>query len=134
VTSTTGPAQEAWRRENKFRSVPRLFAPSHVSDRNQPAKIAPGEAEMSEVEDFDDEAMEPGLSASEIQDVAKRQFVASAAVAVVIAVGAALMALTPAPRTTTTTVAVSQKFAIVQQPMFVAPRVASAKPYALELP
>ena len=89
---------------------------------------------MSVVEYFDDEESEIGLTRDEIRLVARRQFVASLAAAFVIAVGAVLMALIPASRDHAQLA--TNKFAIVQQPTFLAQPdqgVASAKQSEIEL-
>jgi hypothetical protein len=90
---------------------------------------------MSNIERMQDEDMAFGLTDNEIQTTARRQFVASVAVALVIAAAAGLMALGPARRDNAE--AVQHKFALVRQPAFVTPpgeRVASAKRYEIELP
>jgi hypothetical protein len=88
-----------------------------------------------------DENITIGLSADDIRAVAKRQFVASIAVAAVIAIGAGLAALMPATLTVAsqnvTSVAATRSIAQVQQPTFVTPlahRLASAKTREIELP
>jgi hypothetical protein len=89
---------------------------------------------MGDIENFDDEAIASGLSGAEIQAVAKRQFVASVAVASVIALGVILTAMMPASRDYAG--AASHKVATVQQPKFVTTtdHVGAAKNTGLELP
>jgi predicted benzoate:H+ symporter BenE len=81
-----------------------------------------------------DEAFGFGMTAIEIQSVARRQLAASVAVAIVIVLGIVFAALTPAAHDRAE-VAV-HKFAQVQQPIFVKPadRLAAAKHYGIELP
>jgi hypothetical protein len=90
---------------------------------------------MGDIENFDDEAITSGLSGAEIQAVAKRQFVASVAVASVIALGVILTAMMPASHDDAGGVA-SHKIATVQQPKFVTAtdHVVAAKNTGLELP
>jgi len=90
---------------------------------------------MSNIERMQDEDMAFGLADDEIPTTARRQLVASAAVAVVIALAAGLMALGPARRDNAEVV--QHKFALVRQPAFVTSpdqRIASAKHYEFELP
>jgi hypothetical protein len=89
---------------------------------------------MSESPYIYDEAIGFGMSAVEIQSVARRQLVASAAVAIVIALGVVFAALTPAGHDRAEVGA--HKFAQVQQPTFVKPadRVAISNPSGIEGP
>jgi hypothetical protein len=90
---------------------------------------------MSANEYIDDEAIASGLSGAEIQAVAKRQLVASVAVAVVIALGAGLTAFMPAARDHAEVAA--HRVAVVQQPRSApAPdqHFASARQHEIELP
>jgi hypothetical protein len=90
---------------------------------------------MGDNQQFDDETVSIGLSRAEIREMARRQLVASIAVALVIAIGAALVALAPASRDVAALA--SHKIASVQQPQFVTPltaRVESAKRIERELP
>jgi hypothetical protein len=90
---------------------------------------------MNQIEYYDDEAIAPGLTGAEVRESAKRQFVASVAVAVVIALGAGLTLLAPAAQPYAE--ATARKVAIVQQPSFVTPagqRLAAMKQAAIELP
>jgi hypothetical protein len=83
----------------------------------------------------EDEDTAFGLGDEEIQATAKRQFVASLAVALVIAAAAGLMALGPVRHDRAD--AMQHKFALVRQPAFVispAQQVASTKRYEVELP
>lgn len=92
---------------------------------------------MGETEYSTDEAIAAGLTAEEIQAVARRQLIASVAVAVVIAFGVAVAALMPGAQTSNYAEIPTHKVAGVQQPKFVQPLdhgVASAKPAQLELP
>jgi hypothetical protein len=90
---------------------------------------------MGEIENFDDEAIASGLSGADIQAVAKRQFVASVAVAIVIALGVIVAMMMPASHDYAG-VAASHKVATVQQPKFVAAtdHVVAAKNTGIELP
>jgi hypothetical protein len=90
---------------------------------------------MGDIENFDDEAIASGLSGADIQAVAKRQFVASVAVAIVIALGV-IVAMTMPASHDYAGVAASHKVATVQQPKFVAAtdHVVAAKSTGLELP
>lgn len=84
---------------------------------------------------LNEEAIAAGLSDAEIQIVAKRQLVASLAVAIVIALGVGLTAVMPASHDRAE--AGVRKYTLVQQPTFVsapAQRFASAKSHAIELP
>jgi hypothetical protein len=92
------------------------------------------EARMSESPYTYDEAIGFGMSAVEIQSVARRQLVASAAVAVVITLGVAFAALMPAGHDRAEIGA--HKFAQVQQPTFVKPadRLAISNSNGIELP
>ena len=74
------------------------------------------------------------LSGSEIRTVARRQFVASVAVAIVIALGLGVTALLPG--THNDAVVAPQKVAAVQQSRFVIPaeHAAAAMQYAIEAP
>ncbi|MGO8799857.1 MAG: hypothetical protein ACLQE9_01140 [Roseiarcus sp.] len=91
---------------------------------------------MSSAQVFDDEPIASGLTGAEVQETARRQLVASIAVAVVILIGAGLAALTPAsPRRDAE--AAPHRLASVQQPTFATPpaqRVASVRPHEIELP
>ena len=90
---------------------------------------------MNRIEFYDDEAIAPGLTSAEVRESAKRQFVASVAVAVVIALGAGLTVLAPASRPYAETSA--HKMAVAQQPSFVTPpgqRLAGIKQSSVELP
>jgi hypothetical protein len=92
---------------------------------------------MNATENFDDEAIAGGLSSAEIQAVARRQLVASIAVAVVIALGVGLAALMPASHASNDAEAAPHRLALVQQPTFATPlsaRLASAKQREIELP
>ena len=85
------------------------------------------------VDDQDDIGF--GLSESELQAMAKRQFAASIAVAIVIALGAALAALAPASRDHGQIAA--HRAALVQQPTtIIAPdhRLASRTQPEIEVP
>jgi len=86
------------------------------------------------MESLDAEAIAAGLSAAEVQSTARRQFVASIAVAIVIALGVALSALIPTPRNRAE--AAAHKIVLVQQPVFTsgAKRVAAEKQDRIELP
>ena len=90
---------------------------------------------MGDIENFDDEAIASGLSGADIQAVAKRQFVASVAVAIVIALGVVVAMVMPASHDYAG-VSASHKVATVQQPKFVTTtdRVVAAKSTGLELP
>jgi hypothetical protein len=82
---------------------------------------------MASIEHIDDEAIGSGFSGAEIKSTARRQFVASAAVAVIIAIGAGLLAMAPAKRDYAEVA--PRRIAIVQHPTFATPlsdRVASA--------
>lgn len=90
---------------------------------------------MSETEFSEDQEVTIGLSAAEIKEVARRQFVASIAVAVVIAIGFGVAMLMP----TTHDYAqlAPHKLAAVQQPTVAVPqtaRVETTKKHELELP
>ena len=90
---------------------------------------------MGEVQYTDDEEIASGLTGAEIQSVAKRQFVASVAVAIVIALGVVLVAMSPASRDYAGLG--THKVATVQQPKFVTPTTSSfaaAKQHSVELP
>lgn len=90
---------------------------------------------MNSANYFDEEPIGSGLTAAEIQETARRQFVASIAVAVIIAVGAGLAALMPASHHYAE--AAPHRLALVQQPTFATPpaqRVASARQHEIELP
>jgi hypothetical protein len=90
---------------------------------------------MSDNDYFEQEAIAIGLTAAEIQAVAKRQFMASVAVACVIIIGVAVTALIPSSRNDVA--AVPHKLAGVQQPTFSTPLthgVASLKRDEIELP
>jgi hypothetical protein len=105
------------------------------SDRNYRANAAIGEADMGMKQLVDDEEMAFGLGDEEIQATAKRQFVASLAVAVVIAAAAGLTALGPVRHDSAD--AMQHKFALVRQPAFItspAQQVASARRFEVELP
>jgi hypothetical protein len=65
---------------------------------------------------FDEGAVEPGPDEIDLQAMAKRQFVASAAVAIVIGLGAILMAMAPTPRDYASIA--TDRVATVQQPKF----------------
>jgi hypothetical protein len=76
-----------------------------------------------------------GLSAAELQAMARRQLAASIAVAIVIALGVALAALTPASRDHGQIAA--HRSLLVQQPTMTMPpdhRLASRTPPEVELP
>lgn len=66
---------------------------------------------------FDEDAIEAGLGGVDLQAMAKRQLVASVAVAVVIGLGVILMAMAPASRNYAEVA--THKSSIVQQPRFV---------------
>jgi hypothetical protein len=90
---------------------------------------------MNRIDYYDDEAIAPGLTGAEVRESARRQFVASVAVAVVIALGAGLTLLLPASQPYAD--ATAHKVAIVQQPSFVTPagqRLAAMKQSSVELP
>jgi hypothetical protein len=89
---------------------------------------------MSSSEYFEEDTMGPGLSDAEIRAVARRQFVASVAVAVVIACGVGLTLVMPASRDRVE--AAAHKFASVQQPAFVgdAPQQTASAKHEIELP
>ena len=89
---------------------------------------------MGDIENFDDEAIASGLSGADIQAVAKRQFVASVAVAFVIVFGLLLTAIMPVSRDYAGIG--SHRVATVQQPQFVtAPdHLVAAKSTGVELP
>jgi hypothetical protein len=90
---------------------------------------------MSETEFSEDQEVTIGLSAAEIKEVARRQFVASIAVAIVIAVGVGVAMLMPATRDYAQLA--PHKLASVQQPIVAVPqtaRVETTKKHELELP
>jgi hypothetical protein len=90
---------------------------------------------MSNTEFAEDEEITIGLSAAEIKEVARRQLVASVAVAVVIAIGVGAALLMPASQDYAQ--ANSHKLATVQQPTFVVPQTAHVEPpkkHEVELP
>jgi hypothetical protein len=90
---------------------------------------------MNGNEYYSDETIAPGLTGAEVRESARRQFIASVAVAIVIALGAGLMVLAPVSQPNAE--ATARKVAIVQQPSFVAPpgqRLAAMKQSAIELP
>jgi hypothetical protein len=90
---------------------------------------------MSDTERVGEETAWTGLSGVEIQEVARRQLIASVAVAVVIALGVGVAAVMPAHHDYA---ALAQhRTAFVQQPKFMPPpggRVASVTRHQLELP
>jgi hypothetical protein len=92
------------------------------------------EADMSNSEFIDGEAAAFHLSDAEIQLVARQQFVASIAVAIVLMLGVGLNAILPASHNYAGVSA--QKVAMVQQPKFVVSgkRVAAATQYEIEAP
>jgi uncharacterized protein involved in exopolysaccharide biosynthesis len=65
---------------------------------------------------FDQEAIESGPDGIDLQAMARRQFVASVAVAIVIGLGAILIALAPASRDYASDA--THRVAAVQQPKF----------------
>ena len=85
---------------------------------------------------FDEDAIEAGLDNVDLQAMARRQFVASAAVAVVIGVGAILMAMAPASRDYAEVA--THKASAVQQPKFVSRTIGGVaevkQPRPIELP
>jgi hypothetical protein len=83
---------------------------------------------MSKTEFADDEEITIGLSAAEIKEVARRQLVASVAVAVVIAIGVGAAFLMPGSGSQDYAQATSHKVATVQQPTFVVPQTAHVEP------
>ena len=90
---------------------------------------------MSETEYSEDQEITIGLSAAEIKEVAKRQFVASIAVAIVIAIGVGAAMLMPASRDYAQVA--PHKVAAVQQPILAVPqtaRIETNKKHELELP
>jgi hypothetical protein len=90
---------------------------------------------MSDSERVENEMVSTGLSSIEIQDVARRQLVASVAVAIVIILGLGLAAMMPAPHNYAALA--PHKTALVQQPQFVTPstgQVAAATRREVELP
>jgi hypothetical protein len=107
-------------------------------ERTGAAALKPSgrEADMSDRKPVDDDAIGFGLGDdSEIQAMARRQFVASIAVAIVIALGFALALIMPASRDHADVAA--RRSIIVQQPaMEILPghRIAAAKPAERELP
>ena len=91
---------------------------------------------MSETEFSEDQEVTIGLSAAEIKEVAKRQFVASIAVAIVIAIGVGAAMLMPASHDYAQ-LAPHKVAAAVQQPIFAVPqtaRIETNKKHELELP
>jgi hypothetical protein len=66
---------------------------------------------------FDEDAIGAGLDGVDLQAMAKRQLVASAAVAVVIGLGVILMAMAPASRNYAEVA--THRSSTVQQPQFV---------------
>jgi hypothetical protein len=90
---------------------------------------------MSAIEFYDDGEVATGLTREEIRLIARRQFTASVAAAIVIFVAAISVAMTPASRDMAQT---SQKRSVaVQQPTYVSPLdqgVASARQGEIELP
>jgi hypothetical protein len=89
---------------------------------------------MSSSDYFEEDVIGPGLSDAEIQAVARRQFVASVAVAVVIACGVGLTLVMPASRDRVE--AAAHRFASVQQPTFVSqtPQRSASATHQIELP
>ena len=77
----------------------------------------------------DDEA---GLTRDEIHSTMRRLFVASMVTALVMAVGAGLMAMAPASHSEAQRAA--QRFALVQQPIFVDQGAVASKQSGIELP
>jgi hypothetical protein len=92
------------------------------------------EANMGNSEFIGDEASAFHLSRAEIQLVARQQFVASVAVAIVLALAVGLNAVLPERHDYAGVVA--HKIAMVQQPKFVsqAKRVAADTQYEIEAP
>jgi hypothetical protein len=78
-------------------------------------------AAMSNI--FDEETMESGLGGVDLRAMAKRQFVASVAVAAVIGVAVIFMAMAPTSRNYAEIA--NQKTSAVQQPTFVSRTTAS---------
>jgi hypothetical protein len=121
--------------KNILQPLPHLFRPQRVADRNNHRDPQVGEADMNGNEYYNDETIAPGLTGAEVRESARRQFIASVAVAVVIALGAGLTVLAPASQPYAE--AAARKVAVVQQPSFVAPpgqRLAAMKQSAIELP
>ena len=89
---------------------------------------------MGSNEFIDDEAGAFHLSDAEIQLVARKQFVASIAVAIVLALGVGLNAVLPASQNYAGVA--MQKVAAVQQPKFVVSgkHIAAATQYEIEAP
>jgi hypothetical protein len=89
---------------------------------------------MSSSDFFEDDTMGQGLSDAEIRAVARRQFVASVAVAVVIACGLGVTLVLPVSRDRVE--ASMHRFASVQQPTFVGqtPQRSASIKHEVELP
>lgn len=89
---------------------------------------------MENIQNFDGEVIASGLTQAEVQAVARRQLVASVAVAIVIGLGLVVTAMAPASHIRTATAA--HRIAGVQQPTFVhgAEHFAAVKQGGIELP
>ncbi len=89
---------------------------------------------MSNTEFTDDEEVTIGLSAAEIKEVARRQLVASVAVAIVIIIGLGAAMMMPASHDYAQ--ATPHKLATVQQPTLAIPQTARAeqKKHEVEVP
>jgi hypothetical protein len=90
---------------------------------------------MSAIEFYADDEVSTGLTRDEIRVVAKRQFIASIAAAIVVLAGAFSVAILPASRDVAQTA--QKRIVSVQQPIYASPLdqgVASARQGEIELP